>query len=242
MKSNNSGPTLKDVKENSFIKAWTKAADATLAVIGYTDHGNRHLGIVSDRSRAILTKLGYGERRAELGAIAGYIHDIGNALARRQHGALGAVMASQVLAGMGMDPQEIADIMIAISLHEDEVGAPVNDLCAALVLADKSDVHVTRVRDINNINVDIHDRVNAAARKSSLAIRAPQKEIELRLDIDNQISSVLEYFEIFISRMVMCRKAADFLGCRFILNINGNVLTRSGITESSEEKTGEPRG
>jgi len=240
MSKKNSEVTLKEVKENPFIQAWTKAADATLAVIGYTDHGKRHLGIVSDRCRAILTKLGYSERRAELGAIAGYIHDMGNALTRQQHGAVGALMAAQVLAEMDMPPEEIADIMTAISLHEDDVGQPVNDLCAALVLADKSDVHITRVRDIENIHEDIHDRVNAAARKSSLVVRGSQKEIELKLDIDYQISSVLEYFEIFLSRMVMCRRAADFLGCRFILNINGQILTKNGLApDPSEEKFAE---
>jgi metal-dependent HD superfamily phosphatase/phosphodiesterase len=179
---------------------------------------------VGSITRYILNSLGANERDAELGAIAAYLHDIGNVVNRINHPMIGAVMAENILHDMGMPPEEIVPIMGAIGNHEEMAGLPVSQISAALIIADKSDVHFSRVQNPIIETYDIHDRVNYAVQRSRVEVRAEQNEIELTLEVSDEIASVMEYFEIFLSRMVMCRKSAELLGCRFKLLVNGTML------------------
>lgn len=199
-------------------------ANAQMAAIGYTEHGFRHAGIVAGVSHGILRQLGHDHRSAELAGIAGYMHDIGNVINRQNHPETCALLAYQILTSMGMEPVEIAAIMGAIGNHEEGSGFPINPVSAAVIIADKSDVHFSRVQNTNPLSFDIHDRVNHAVQKSYLRVDREQMIISLELTIDVQSATVLEYFEIFLSRMLMCRRAADVLGCRFKLVINGAEL------------------
>lgn len=223
-----SGKILKldDIRNNPDIMAYLLRADKNLDAIGYTEHGQRHASIVSERSQQILNELGFPEREAELGAIAGYLHDIGNVISRHDHGQLAALLALRILEKVGMDPTEIAIIIGAIGNHDDEegMGEPVSNCGSALIIADKSDVHHTRVRNPKMISFDIHDRVNYAARHSELKVDKPGKKIWLELTIDTSISQVMEYFEIFLTRMIISRRAAQFLGCQFGLIVNSVTL------------------
>jgi HD superfamily phosphodiesterase len=189
--------------------------------IGYTEHGHRHAGIVSTIARTILTNLSLPEREAELAAIAGYLHDMGCVVNRIGHVEAGAMMAYSILTDMGMPPSEIASVIGAIGNHEEPNGAPISPVSAAVIIADKSDVHFSRVQEKDPIKFDIHDRVNYAVQKSYLRVDGESKTIILELEIDTTHASVTEYFEIFVLRMVLCRRAADFLGCKFHLKING---------------------
>ena len=213
------------VKENPRVKVFVRKADEALAEIGYTEHGERHVGLVSHIAYNILKRLGQPEREAELARIAGYLHDIGNAVNREHHAQTGAVMAMQILTDMGMSDLELIKVMGAIGNHHENDGDPVSPVAAAVILADKSDVHRTRVRNANMIKFDIHDRVNYAVEKSFLNVDESKKQITLELTIDTGISQVMEYFEIFMTRMLASRKAAKYLGTSFGLMVNGNRLT-----------------
>ena len=213
--------TLADVKHNPAIESFMKQGDTHLEAIGFTEHGNRHAGLVSNISRNILIRLSYDQRLAELAAIAGFLHDIGNVVTRHDHGQTGALIVTNILAQMGMDYSEIAIVMGAIGNHEEEYGEPVSDVSAAVILADKSDVHRSRVRNRDIATFDIHDRVNYAVVHSFLNVDDATRDITLNLTIDNEICPVMEYFEIFLIRMVMCRRAASFLKAVFRIEING---------------------
>jgi metal-dependent HD superfamily phosphatase/phosphodiesterase len=217
--------TFLEVREDPRVKIYVRKADEALAEIGYTEHGERHVGLVAHIAYNILKRLGYPEREAELAAIAGYLHDVGNAVNRDHHAQTSAVMAMQMLEKMGMPDLEIVRVIGAIGNHHENDGEAVNAVAAALILADKSDVHRTRVRNPDMIKFDIHDRVNYAVQKSFLNVNEAEKQITLELTIDTAISQVMEYFEIFMTRMVASRKAAKFLGTTFGLSVNGNRLT-----------------
>jgi metal-dependent HD superfamily phosphatase/phosphodiesterase len=216
--------TLNEIKKDVMVTAFIQKADEHLGVMGYTEHGFRHASLVSNISQNILIRLGYPERQAELASIAGYLHDIGNIVNRRDHGRTGAVMALNYLLDKGFDPSEAATMVGAIGNHEEECGEAVNPVAAALILADKSDVHRSRVRNTDLATFDIHDRVNYAAVHSFLNVNEEKRSITLEIKIENSICPVMEYFEIFLVRMMMCRRAAIFLGCQFKIEINGNVL------------------
>ncbi|HXJ68417.1 MAG TPA: HD domain-containing protein [Verrucomicrobiae bacterium] len=206
------------------MRLYVKMADAALEQIGYTEHGERHVGLVSRIAFNVLKRMGRPEREAELAAIAGTLHDIGNSVNRDHHAQTGGVMAMQLLRDFGMPDEEILTVIAAIGNHHENDGDPVNDVAAALILADKSDVHRTRVRNPDMIKFDIHDRVNYAVEKSFLNVDGDQKHITLELTIDPKISHVMEYFEIFMTRMLASRKAAKHLGATFGLQVNGNRL------------------
>ncbi len=219
------GVTFDSVKNHPRVKVYVRNADAALAEIGYTEHGERHVGLVAHIAFNTLTRLGYPEREAELAAIAGYLHDIGNAVNRDHHAQTGATMAMQILNDMHMSDEEVVRIIGAIGNHHENDGDPVSAVAAAVILADKSDVHRTRVRNPDMIKFDIHDRVNYAVQKSFLNVDEGTKQIVLELTIDTSISQVMEYFEIFMTRMLASRKAAKFLGTTFGVTVNGNRLT-----------------
>ena len=216
--------TLEDVKQNEQVNAFIKKGDENLAAIGFTEHSFRHTSLVSGQAREVLLRLGYPERDAELAAIGGYLHDIGNVVGRHHHEHIGAVLSFRILDGMGMSPDEIAVVISAIGNHDEEEGHPVNPVSAAVILADKSDVHRTRVRNRDVPSFDIHDRVNYAVEEARLSVDMEQRVISLNLTIDDKISQVMEYFEIFLTRMVLCRRAAAFLKTRFSLVINEATL------------------
>lgn len=213
-----------DLKHHPVVQGFIKQGNAHLEAIGYTDHGQIHVAVVSRLSREILLKLKYSERMAELAAIAGYLHDIGNVINRNGHSQAGALIAWELLHRMGMPQDEIAVVCAAIGNHDEGSGQPVNEVAAALILADKSHVHRNRVRNYDVATFDIHDRVNYAVEYSIVNIDAQEKVISMEMAIDTEICPVMEYFEIFMSRMLLCRHAADFLGCEFELIINGAKL------------------
>lgn len=219
-----SGITLDAVKKNTLVNNFIEAANEYLGAIGYTEHGFRHVSLVASVAHNTLSHLNYPQPLPELAGIAGYLHDIGNVVNRQDHGQSAALIAMRILSDIGVSPDEIATIISAIGNHEEEIGEPVNPVAAALILADKSDVHKTRVRNPSMIAADIHDRVNYAAERSFLQVDSRKKVISLELTIDTKISQVMEYFEIFMSRMIMCRRAAKFLGCNFELIINERKL------------------
>ena len=216
--------TVDDIKNNPIVNKFIKSANDYLGTIGYTEHGMRHVSLVASLAENILANLDYPKRIQELAGIAGWLHDIGNVVNRTEHGKSAALIAMRILKDMGATPDETALIISAIGNHEEEIGDPVNPIAAALILADKSDVHKTRVRNPEFAVTDIHDRVNFAAERSYLSVLKDKKTISLHLTIDTQISQVMEYFEIFMSRMIMSRRAANFLGCKFELFINERKL------------------
>ncbi|MCL2484938.1 MAG: HD domain-containing protein [Endomicrobia bacterium] len=221
---NYSNITLENVKSNPIVSTFVKAANDYLGTLGYTEHGVRHVSLVASIAENVLLHLDYPKRLQDLAGIAGYLHDIGNVVNRQSHGQSAALIAMRLLKDIGMTSDEIALIISAIGNHEEEIGDPVNPVAAALILADKSDVHKTRVRNPNVAADDIHDRVNLAAERSFLKVLKDKKIISLQLTVDTQKSKVMEYFEIFMSRMLMCRRAANFLGCNFELIINERKL------------------
>jgi metal-dependent HD superfamily phosphatase/phosphodiesterase len=216
--------TLKDVRRDHEVDVFVRKADENLGVLGYTEHGPRHCGMVADVAADVLLRLGYPARTAELAAIAGYLHDIGNGINRLDHGIGAALLSRHILQRLGMSPDEYAEVMVAIGNHEEEYGQAVSPLAAAVILGDKSDVHRSRVRVLDPETDDIHDRVNMATTRSSLTVDPDEHAITLDLEIDTDIIQVMQYFEIFLDRMVMCRRAAEFLGCRFGIVINGTRL------------------
>ena len=212
--------TYEQVKQDHAVNVYIAQADASMDALGFTEHSFAHVTKVAEIAGEILQKLNYPERTVEITKIAGYLHDIGNVVNRMDHSQSGAVMAFRILDRMEFPPEEIATIVTAIGNHDEGTGVPVNAVAAALIIADKSDVRRSRVRKRADIAVDIHDRVNYAVTASSLDVDTQNKIIQLSLQVDTGISPVMEYFEIFTKRMLLCRKAADRLGLIFRLKIN----------------------
>lgn len=216
--------TFEDVKNNPSIHTYIKKADELLEAIGFTEHSFAHVTKVAETAGYILETLGYPTREIELCKIASYMHDIGNIVNRVDHSQSGAVMAFRILDKMGMDPEEISTIITAIGNHDEHTAEPVNAVAAALIIADKSDVRRSRVRKTGDIKLDIHDRVNYAVEKTVVKINTDHTILKLKLTIDPKISTIMDYFEIFLSRMLLCKKAAKKLGLEFKLIINEQQL------------------
>ena len=216
--------TAEQVKNDRAVKAYIAKADESLSALGYTEHSFAHVGLVANTAKYILETLGYDAHQIELAQIAGYLHDIGNVVNRVDHSQSGAVMAFRILDHMDMAPEDIATIITAIGNHDEGTGVPVNAVAAALILADKSDVRRSRVREKDSSKFDFHDRVNYSVQKGSLRINEAKTVVELELEIDTAYGSVMDYFEIFMERMILCRKAAEKLGLHFRLTINGQQL------------------
>ena len=216
--------TFDDVRHNRAINAYIEKADESLIALGYTEHSFAHVCKVAHTASDILLKLGHPAREAELARMAGYLHDIGNVINRVDHAQSGAVMAFRILDNLGFDPEEIATIVTAIGNHDEGTGVAVNPVAAALIIADKSDVRRSRVRDKNTVAFDIHDRVNYSVEKSELQINPDHTQVLLKLTVDPTFGSVMDYFEIFMGRMQMCRKAVEKLGLQFKLLINEQQL------------------
>ncbi len=216
--------TLENILKNEEINAYITKGNENLGVIGYTEHGFAHAKRSSNYASYILRCLQYDDRTCELAAIAGYMHDIGNVVNRVDHAQSGALMAFQILNRLGMSPVEVALIVAAIGNHDEGTAAAVNPIAAALILSDKGDVRRTRVRDKETVNADIHDRVNYAVERASTEVDAENKTATLNITIDTKICPVMEYFEIFMTRMVLCRQAAQYLGLQFELIINDTRL------------------
>jgi len=215
---------LNDILKSEEVKTFLDIAEKQMKVLGYTEHSFRHVSLVSKNAGMILEQLGYNDREVELVKIAGYIHDIGNAVNRTDHAHTGAILAYEMLSRMGMKCTEAAEIMLAIGNHDEHSGTAVSNISAALILADKSDVHRSRVRNSDFATFDIHDRVNYAVEKSVISINKEARTADLVLQIDTSICPVMDYFEIFLARMTMNRRAAAFLGLQFQLLINGSKL------------------
>lgn len=216
--------TYQDIKSNDQIKTYIRKADESLTALGYTEHSFAHVGIVAEKARYILSTLGYPEHQIELAQIAGYMHDIGNVINRVDHAQSGAVMAFRLLDNIGVDPDDIATIISAIGNHDEDTAFPVNEVAAALILADKTDVRYTRVRNRDLSNFDIHDRVNYSVKEAKTSINEDKTMIVLDLTIDTDVCPVMEYFEIFLTRMLLCKKAAEKLNLIFRLLINGQKI------------------
>lgn len=219
---------VKDLKKDPEVQAFITVTEQQLEALGFTEHSNRHLSIVSNWAGDILRAVKASEREINLGEIAGYVHDIGNAVNRNDHAQSGAMLAYHLLTARGMSYTDAAEVMMAIGNHDEGFGTPVSKISAALIIADKSDVHRSRVRRnklVKGIAInDIHDRVNYAAESSHLEFDTERKEIDLNIIIDTEICPVMDYFEIYFGRMKLCRRAAEFLDWRFALNINGVSL------------------
>ena len=213
-----------DIKQDAQIRTYIEKADETLAAMGFTEHSYAHVTRAAHFAQKLLTDLGYPERMCELAWIAGYMHDIGNVVNRIDHAQSGAGMAFRILDKMGMPPEEIATICSAIGNHDEHTAFPVNPVAAALILSDKTDVRRTRVRNRDMSTFDIHDRVNYAVERASTRLSDDKKSIVLTLEIDTNLSPVIDYFEIFLERMMLCRKAAEKLGLSFALVINGQQV------------------
>lgn len=216
--------TFESIKNNDVINAYVAKADLSLEAMGYTDHSFAHVGKCADTVKRILSALNYPSHDIELGQIAAYMHDIGNTINRVDHGQTGAIMAFTILTNLGMDAEDIATIIGAIGNHDESAAYPINPITAALILADKTDVRRSRVRNLHPDKDDIHDRVNYAVVKSDLDINVNEETITLNLEIDTKISPVMEYFEIFLTRTNLSKRAASKLGLTFKLIINGLEL------------------
>lgn len=215
--------TYQDLRESDTIKTYIQKADESLIALGYTEHSFAHVTKVAELAAQILSTLGYSEREVELAKMAGYLHDIGNVINRVDHAQSGAVMAFRILDNMGADPEDIATIVTAIGNHDESTAFPVNAVAAALILADKTDVRYTRVRNQDFASFDIHDRVNYSVKESDVEV-VKDSHIALNLKIETEMCTVMDYFEIFLNRMILCRKAAEKLGLAFRLIINGQRL------------------
>lgn len=216
--------TFEEIKNNEAINTYIRKADQTLSELGFTEHNFAHVGIVAENASYIMETLGYSERDVELVKIAAYLHDIGNLVNRVDHSQSGAVMAFRILDNLHMPAEEICDIVAAIGNHDEGTGRPISPMAAALILADKSDVRRSRVRNNDPATFDIHDRVNYSVKKAELKINENHTLIKLKLSVDTRYGSVMDYFEIFMNRMVLCRKAAERLGLQFKLMINEQQL------------------
>ncbi|HIT32973.1 MAG TPA: HD domain-containing protein [Candidatus Enterenecus stercoripullorum] len=217
-------PDFEAIQNSGEIRTYITQADASLLALGYTEHSFAHVTRCAHMAADLLTRLGYEERQVELARIAGYMHDIGNVVNRVDHAQSGAVMAFRILDKMGMAPEDVALVVTAIGNHDEGTAYPVNAVAAALILADKSDVRRSRVRNRATISFDIHDRVNYAVERSGLKLDTDAKTLTLELTIDTEISSVMDYFEIFMNRMLLCRKAAEYFGLEFHMIINGSAV------------------
>ncbi len=215
--------TLDDIQEDPVISAYITQADRVMDGLGFTEHGFRHANLSGKIAFNVLSRLDFPDRDCTLAAIGGYLHDIGNAISRWGHGQTGAVLVHQLLSDR-LEPGELGVVMAAVGNHEEDEGMGAGPVAAAVILADKSDVHRSRVRKTAQIDFDIHDRVNYAAEQSFLRVDSAARTITLELRIDTSISHVMEYFEIFLGRMMMCRRAAERLECSFHLDINGASL------------------
>ena len=216
--------TFEDIRNNEEIKVYIKQADTSLVALGYTEHSFAHVTKCAFVAAEILLALGYDEHTIELTKIAAYMHDIGNVINRADHAQSGAIMAFRILDKLGMPAGDISAVITAIGNHDEHTAYPVNAIAAALILADKCDVRRSRVRNPRSIAFDIHDRVNFAVEKSDLVTDKVNRQIVLKLEINIEICAVMDYFEIFMERMLLCRKAADFFKMRFALEINGQKI------------------
>ena len=216
--------TYKYIRQNPDIMEYIRRADHALEVQGYTEHSFAHVELVAQNAGMILTELGYDERTVELARIAGMLHDIGNVINRIDHAQSGAVMAFRLLDNMSMPAAEICSVISAIGNHDESTAQPVDAISAALIIADKTDVRRSRVRNNDFLTFDIHDRVNFAVKKSSLYFNENKTAIILDLEIDTEISPVIEYFEIFLNRMLLCKCACSYLGLQFKMIVNGSSL------------------
>ena len=216
--------TFEMVRSSPEIRTYITQADASLTALGFTEHSFAHVTAVAENAAYILSTLGYPERTVELAKIAGFLHDIGNLVNRVDHAQSGAVMAFRILDKMGMPPEDTALVVTAIGNHDEGTAFPVNAVAAAIILADKTDVRRTRVRNRDKATFDIHDRVNYAVEKASTTLDAAGKAVVLDLQLDTGMSPVIDYFEIFLERMLLCRKAAEFFGLTFRLEVNGQLL------------------
>ena len=223
-KERNAMITYEEIRKNAAIQTYIRKADESLAALGFTEHSFAHVGLVAANCQYILQTLGFPAREIELAQIAGYMHDIGNLVNRVDHSQSGAVMAFRILDNLGMEPEEISEIVTAIGNHDEGTGRPVSPMAAALILADKSDVRRSRVRNQDEATFDIHDRVNYAVEKASTTLTPDKKAVELSLTIDTALSPVMDYFEIFLDRMMLCRRAAEKLGLAFRLVVNGQAV------------------
>ena len=216
--------TYQEIRDNEEINTYIRQADLSLSALGYTEHSFAHVTLVAEKAGYILRTLGFDDRLIELAKIAGYLHDIGNLVNRTEHSQSGAIMAFRILDHMGFPPEEIGAIVSAIGNHDEGTGVPVSPLAAALILADKSDVRRNRVRNHDESTFDIHDRVNYSVTRAELKINEEHTLIKLELSVDTHYGSVMDYFEIFLQRMILCRKAAEKLGLQFKLVINEQQL------------------
>lgn len=216
--------TYEQIKSNEAVRTYIKKADESLIALGYTEHSFAHVTKVAETAGYILEELGYPAHEVELVKIAGFLHDIGNLVNRIDHSQSGAVMAFRILDRLDMQPEDVSTVVTAIGNHDEGTGVPVNAVAAALILADKSDVRRSRVRNSDIANFDIHDRVNYSVKNSLLKINSDHTKVKLKLDVDTRYGSVMDYFEIFMNRMILCRKAAEKLGLEFKLIINEQQL------------------
>ena len=216
--------TYQEIRDNEEINTYIRQADMSLSALGYTEHSFAHVTIVAEKAGYILQTLGYEKRLVELAKIAGYLHDIGNLVNREEHSQSGAIIAFRILDHLDFPPEEVGLIVTAIGNHDEGTGTPVSPLAAALILADKSDVRRNRVRNQDKSTFDIHDRVNYSVKKAELKINEAHTIIKLKLSVDTRYGSVMDYFEIFMQRMILCRKAAEKLGLQFKLMINEQQL------------------
>ncbi len=216
--------TYDEIKHNEEINTYIRQADISLQALGYTEHSFAHVTTVAEKAGYILKTLGYDDRLVELAKISGYLHDIGNLVNREEHSQSGAILAFRILDQLNFPPEEIGQIVSAIGNHDEGTGVPVSPLAAALILADKSDVRRNRVRNQDETTFDIHDRVNYSVTRAELKINEAHTLIKLKLSVDTRYGSVMDYFEIFLQRMILCRKAAEKLGLQFRLMINEQQL------------------
>lgn len=216
--------TYQEIRDNEEISTYIRQADMSLSALGFTEHSFAHVTIVAEKAGYILQTLGYDKRLVELAKIAGYLHDIGNLVNREEHSQSGAIIAFRILDHLDFPPEEVGLIVTAIGNHDEGTGTPVSPLAAALILADKSDVRRNRVRNQDKSTFDIHDRVNYSVKKAELKINEAHTIIKLKLSVDTRYGSVMDYFEIFMQRMILCRKAAEKLGLQFKLMINEQQL------------------
>lgn len=216
--------TYKEIKENEEIREYLRKGNANLGVLGYTDHSVAHCAIVAEEAGRILKMFGYSEHEIELAKIAGFMHDIGNCINRSRHGEYGGLLANEILKGMDISIQDRITIISAIGHHDESTGRAMDAVSAALIIADKTDVRRNRVREKEKATFDIHDRVNYAVTESKLSINVEEKTLTLNLEIDEKICTMYEYFEIFLGRMMMCRSAAEMLGAKFRLRVNGSKV------------------
>ena len=216
--------TFETVKNSPEIRTYITQADASLLAIGFTEHSFAHVGKCAQVAADLLSQLGYSQREVELAKIAAFMHDIGNVVNRHDHAVSGATMAFRILDKLGMEPADVACVITAIGHHDDSTAFPVNAIAAAVILADKTDVRRSRVRNADVTAFDIHDRVNYAVERSEVLLDLSARTVTLSLSINTQVCAVMDYFEIFLQRMVLCRKAAEFFQLRFHLEINGQIL------------------